>query len=183
MKKLLLLVAGGLFFLSCDDNQSKVAPSISAESKASIKDVELADGVLKFSSRAHLNNVVKEITDFKEMYKWYSKPGFTSLLERQNSITGAQYDEIAKTGEFGKLSDLLVFRGTGENKILEKIVDDPRLAAVLNSKGYIIVSDTAYHIGVDVASAIKINGDKSILKEFLQNQNLQGAKFTKVVNE
>nr|WP_295934321.1 hypothetical protein [uncultured Dyadobacter sp.] len=75
----------------------------------------------------------------------------------------ASFEIIAETGEFGELSDLAIFRGSDENKILEKIVDDPRLAAILNARGYIIVSDTAYHIGAETASAIKIGQDYGIL--------------------
>ncbi|WP_031529214.1 hypothetical protein [Dyadobacter crusticola] len=183
MKKLLLLLCGGVFFLSCDNKEGRINPSTDAERSASVIDVELVDGVLKFSSQAHLKNVIKEIADQKDMTNWYPKSGFTSLLKKQSVITTAQYDKIAETGDFGELSDLLVFRGSGENKILEKIVDDPRLAAVLNDKGYIIVSDIAYHLGVDKASAIKVGRDYGILKEFLANRNMPGVKHTKIINE
>jgi hypothetical protein len=183
MKKLLLLLVGGVFFLSCGDKEGKISPSPDAERAGSINDVELVDGVLKFSSKTHLNSVVREIANQKDMANWYTGSGFTSLLKRQNAITTAQYDKIAETGEFGELSDLAIFRGSGENKILEKIVDDPRLAAILNAKGYIIVSDTAYHIGAETASAIKIGQDYGILKEFLTNYNMAGVKYSKVINE
>ncbi|KQS33926.1 hypothetical protein [Dyadobacter sp. Leaf189] len=183
MKKLLLLLCGGVFFLSCDSKEGRINPSTDAGQTSSVSDVELVDGVLKFSSRAHLSNVVKDIADQKDMTNWYTKPGFTSLLKRQSVITTAQYDKIAETGEFGELSDLLVFRGSGENQILEKIVDDPRLAAVLNDKGYIMISDTAYHLGIDKASAIKVGRDSGVLKEFLANHNMPGVKYTKIINE
>lgn len=182
MKKLLLFGLMVCAILSCKEKEEVLVPD-KATSKLTAKDVTIENGVLRFESPEHLKNVINEIADEKRMEDWHPDPGFVSLLKRQKSISQEQYDQIGETGEFGELSDLLVFRGTGENKILEKIVDDPRLAAVLNSNGYITVSDTAYHIGHDIASAIKIGGDKNILKEFLQNYNLQGAKFTKVVNE
>lgn len=169
-------------FLIASCKEKDTTPPQPLEVKTN-KDVELVDGVLKFSSRDHLNRVVKEITNKDDMSNWYSDNGFTSLLKRQKSITAAQYDEIGKTGEFGSLADLLVFRGNGENKILEKIVDDPRFAAVLSSKGYVIVSDTIYQIGIDKVASIKMNGDKSILTKFLKNVDFQGVSFTKIVNE
>ena len=45
------------------------------------------------------------------------------------------------------------------------------------------MSDIAYHIGAETASAIKIGQDYGILKEFLTNYNMAGVKYSKIINE
>jgi hypothetical protein len=180
MKKLFIFCLGIFAIVSCKEKETMIPETLKANT---INNVELVEGVLKFSSQDHLNKVVKGITDVKDMSAWYSKPGFISLFNRQESITQAQIDKIGSTGEIGTLSDILVFNGEGENKSLDKIVEDPRFAAILNSKGYVIVADTAYHIGAKRASQINISNDKSTLAQFLQNSDMKGVSYTNVVNE
>ena len=171
---------------SCNKQES-VAPDLatseSPKMELSIKDVEIQDGVLKFASKDHVKKVTREIGIMSNMENWYANFEFSSLLKRQNAITQSEYDQIGKTGEFGKLSDILTFRGKGDDIILDKIVDDPRFAAVLNSKGYVIIVDSAYHIGSTQVASIKIDENKSNLLNFLNNINIEDVKFNKIINE
>lgn len=182
MKKLLLFGLMACAILSCKEKVGILVP-MEDTSKLTAKDVTMENGVLRFASKEHLKNVAKEIGNFKDMENWYSNPEFTSLFKRQKAITGSEYDRIGETGNLGELSDVLVVRGTGDDKILEKIVEDPRFAAVLNSKGYVIVADSAYHIGAEEVASMHLNKDNSNLLRFLDNTRIPGVTFTKIFNE
>lgn len=171
-------------FFSCN-KQETIDPDLtskqSLKTNLTIKEVEIQEGVLKFASKEHLKNVTQELGTIIIMVNWF--PNFTSLLNKQESISAADYDKIGETGDFGKLADILVFRGNGDDKILEKIVEDPRLAAVLNSKGYVIVGDSAYQIGVSEVASIKLNDNKSTLVNFLNSTKMDGVNYNQIINE
>ncbi|MPR35334.1 hypothetical protein [Salmonirosea aquatica] len=172
MKKLFLFITCVFLIASCKEKDLMNPQTLEIKT---IKDVKLVDGVLSFSSRQHLKDVIQEISASKEMENWYSNPEFTSLLKRQRSITQSEYDKIGKTGELGELGDVLTFKGEGDNKILGKIIKIPELSAVLNSKSYVIVSDSAYHIGTNEVTSIHIGEDLDKLSSFLKDPYIQGA--------
>lgn len=177
MKRLSLFLLSTLFFASCNEKET-VKPQ--TQEVKTTKDVKLVEGVLSFSSQDHLKNVIREISVSKEMESWYSNPDFVSLFKRQKSISLKEYDKIGETGDFGKLSDVLTFRGEGEDKILGKIVEHSGLSAVLNSKSYVIVSDTVYHISANHVTSIHIGENLRNLSSFLKNPNMPGARTVKI---
>jgi hypothetical protein len=183
MKKLLLLSVCSLLIFSCTEKNPVMSPADVQENQKTSKDVEIIEGVLKFSSKDHLSNVIKEIGKRKDMTNWYENERFTPLLKRQLDITEQQYDEISNTGEFGGLKDILTFTGSGNETRLEKIVQDPRFAAVLNSGSYVIVADMAYHIGAKQVSQLRVANDAKLVSEFLKNSNMKGVSYVDVVNE
>lgn len=177
MKKLSLFLLSMLLFASCNEKSSVTPKTMEVKTT---EDVKLVDGVLSFSSQKHLKDVIQEISVGKKMESWYSSSEFVSLLKRQQSISREECDKIGETGEFGKLSDVLTFRGDGSDKILGKIVEHSGLSAVLNSKSYVIVSDTAYHVSATHVTSIHIGENLNNLSSFLKNPNMPGARAVKI---
>lgn len=138
-----------------------------------IEDIELTNGILKFKSKNHLKNVIDELVA-KDNFTQFVQ-GFESLYDRQQSITSEEYDQIGESGNFGELSDVLYLREENEDKVITKIVDDARLAAVLNNKNYLIVADTAYYIGLDKVNYINIANNNDLLLEFIKNPHMDGS--------
>lgn len=136
----------------------------------------LQNGVLKFASKEHLHSVVGELAEKENLENWYSSHEFVSLLKRQKSISNHEYDKIGETGEFGELSDVLTFRGEGDEKRLTTIVKLNSLAALLNSKSYVILGDSAYHIGAKEVTSFYIGNDSNKLSTFLGNKNISGSR-------
>ena len=177
MKRLSLFLLSSLFLASCNEKDTVTPQTVEVKTST---DVKLLNGVLSFSSQQHLKDVVKEISIKKQKESWYSNPGFVSLLKRQKSISTQEYDEIGQTGEFGKLSDVLTFKGDGDDKILGKIVENSDLSAVLNSKSYVIVSDTIYHIASNQVTSIHVGENLSNLSNFLKDPNMPGVRTVKI---
>jgi hypothetical protein len=134
-----------------------------------INDVKLEEGVLRFSSKDHLQNVIGELSKATDIVHWFPNTAFISLLQLQESITESDYDRIGETGELGEMENVLTFRGVGENKSLNKIIEDSRFAAVLNSSGFVIVADTAYKIEENQVLLLPLNS-KNKLSDFLLNK-------------
>jgi len=179
MKKLLLFSMMVFAISSCSEKEQSLDPVVDS-AKLTAKDVTIENGVLRFASKEHLKNVTSEISNIKEMENWYSNPEFTSLLKRQKNISREEYDKIGETGEFRELSDVLTFRGEGDDKILGKIVESSGFSAVLNSKSYVIVADSAYHIGATKVTSIHIGEDFNKLSSFLKNRNIPGAHTVEI---
>lgn len=177
----MLLLVSTTLVVSWQEKETAIPYPVS--NAKTINDIELVEGVLKFDSRNHLNSVIKDISKQTDLTNWYQKNGFTSLLKRQAAITKEQYDEIANTGEFGILKDVLTFTGSGNEMRLEKIVEDTRFAAVLNARSYVIVGDTAYHIGAQQVSQLRVADDDKLVSAFLKNPDMKGVSYVGIVNK
>ncbi|UBM60102.1 hypothetical protein LAG90_05535 [Marinilongibacter aquaticus] len=182
MKNILFFVVFGCIILSCSPN-NVVADQELASDNQSLVDVKITNGVLEFSSKQHLLNVIKEIEKSNNMENWYNNSEFRSLLQRQNKLREADLDHIANTGELGSQADVLFFREDNGELILEKIVEDPRFAAVLNENSFVIVDNVVYHIGEEGVAYISLAENKKILPTFLKNPSMEGATFEKTKAE
>ncbi len=182
MKKLFLFPVFMCILVACSPNEDRIDVKPDTTVK-SVDDVEVQDGVLKFESRDHLKNVISELTSRQDMINWYSGGDFKSLLQRQESISEEMRDHVANTGEFGDLQEVLFFREENQELILEKIVEDARLAAVLNSKGFVIVADTIYHIGKDAITSASFSGNSHVFKKFTEEPNLSSWSSTPFIRE
>lgn len=180
MKQICLFILTVFAISSCSEKEQQSPEPVVDSSKLTAKDVTLVNGVLRFGSQKHFQNVINEISTKKEMESWYSNPAFVSLLKRQKTISNAEYDKIGETGEFGDLSDVLTFRGEGDDKILGEIVQPAVLSAVLNSKSYVIVGDSAYHIGINQVTSIHLDENLNNLSGFLDNTKMPGAQMVDI---
>lgn len=119
----------------------------------------------------------------ENLTRFEGKSGFGSLLARQNSVTEADVDKIAKTRELGEFSDLLVFRGKGDDISLDPIVGDKRYAALFDEKSIVIVGDSAYRIGFTDLSAVEVASHPGRLRQFRENPDMAGTTHTKITRE
>lgn len=179
MKKLCLFMLVAFVIPSCSEKEQSLEPIVNS-AKLTSKDVSIENGVLRFASPEHFRNVAKELSNMKGMENWYSNPEFVSLLKTQKSISKQEHEKIADTGKFGELSDVLTFKEVDGDKLLTEIVEIPELSAVLNSKSYVIVGDSAYHFSLDHFTSIYIGKDLDKLSSFVKNPNLPEVRTNKI---
>lgn len=184
MKKLIYFVAFVMLCSACkEQGRDEAVPISKPESNLSSKDVQFQEGVLKFQSKEHLKNVAQELSASEKYSSFEGKSGFNSLLMRQNSLTDAEIDNIAMTKSTGKFSDIFVLEGSGDDISLEPIVSDKYFAALLNNGGFVIVGDSAYHIGYKLLHSIEIASQPSRLKRFVENPEMAGVTTAKIIRE
>lgn len=160
-----------------------MAPISKLEANLSSRDVQFQEGVLKFQSKEHLKNVAQELAASAKFSSFEGKSGFSSLLMRQSSVTNAEIDKIAMTKNTGEFSDIFVLEGSGEDISLEPIVNDKYFASLLNSGGFVIVGDSAYHVGNKVLRSIEVVSQPGVLKRFMENPEMEGVTTAKIVRE
>lgn len=182
MRNILFFAALGCFILSCNPDEVVTNQPTAAKTETS-QDVKIINGVLQFSSKQHLLNVVQEIEKMENMETWYKGTGFRSLLQRQNELKEADLDRVANSGDLGNLDEVLFFRDDNGELVLSKIVEDPRFAAVLSEKSFVIVEDVVYHIGHKGVAYIPVANRKDVLDRFLENPSMEGASFEKTEAE
>ncbi len=127
--------------------------------------------------------VASQIQDGEKSSAFEGKSSFKSLLARQNAVTEADVDKIAETRKLGEFSDLLVFRGKGEDVSLDPIVGDKRYAALFNEKSIVIVGDSAYRVGFADLAAVEVASHPERLREFKENPDMAEATHTKIIRE
>lgn len=189
MKKLIYGLSFAALLISCQEKeQNELTPNNASQlreaaSEFTVDDVEVQEGVLKFQDKLHLRDVARQIKDGEKSSTFEGKSGFKSLLARQNAVTEEDVHTIAVTRQLGEFSDLLVFRGKGDDVSLDPIVGDKRYAALFNEKSIVIVGDSAYRIGFADQSAIEIASHPERLRKFKENPDMAETTHTRIVRE
>lgn len=176
MKRILtFLICTVLLMTSCEKQeiQNLDQQELNSDSKLGLEDLKVRNGILVFSSKAHLktiaNTLEKKRTDGDKTFSM-NTPGFISLREARLSLSEADMERLIENNDYSKIKQYYRIVEQGDEKRLLPKVEDVLFESLVNKDGFIIVGSNLYQIKDEVILELPLSSDMK------NNIGMDGAK-------